>query len=121
MPDISKRLEKAEKYLQRAKPEAALEEYFRILEDDPDNEQVRQTAADLCMSLGRNNEAATLLSYLFDEEVRAGESSKGCVTYKKLAKIVTPTAQQTFNYPQSIKKPDPRQALETSETTLNPS
>ncbi len=118
MPDISKRLEKAEKYLQRAKPEAALEEYFRILEDDPDNEQVRQTAADLCMSLGRNNEAATLLSYLFDEEVRAGESSKGCVTYKKLAKIVTPTAQQTFNYAQFIEKRDKREALEAYETAL---
>jgi len=31
MADISKRLEKAEKYLQRSKPEAALEEYLDIL------------------------------------------------------------------------------------------
>ena len=28
MPDISKRLEKAERYLQKGKPEAALEEYL---------------------------------------------------------------------------------------------
>jgi HEAT repeat protein len=47
MADISKRLEKAEKYLQRSKPEAALEEYLNILDDEPKNEQVRQAAADL--------------------------------------------------------------------------
>ena len=46
MADISKRLDKAEKYLQRGRPEAAVEEYLSILEDDPKNEQVRQTAAD---------------------------------------------------------------------------
>ena len=32
MADISKRLDKAEKYLQRGKPEAALEEYLSILD-----------------------------------------------------------------------------------------
>ncbi len=119
MPDISKRLEKAERYLQKSKPEAALDEYFCILEEDPDNGQVRQTAADLCLSLGRNNEAATLLSYLFDQEVKAGESASGSVTYKKLAKIVTPTAQQTFHYAQFIEKRDKKEALEAYEAALN--
>src|SRR5258708_32030433 len=119
MPDISKRLEKAEKYLQKSKPEAALDEYFRILEDEPDNVQVRQTAADLCLSLGRNSEAATLLSYLFDQEVKAGEGGSGSVTYKKLAKLVTPTAQQTFHYAQLIEKRDKTEALEAYGSALN--
>ena len=60
MADISKRLEKAERYLQRSKPEAALEEYLNILDDEPGNQQVRQAAADLCLALDRRSEAEEL-------------------------------------------------------------
>src|SRR5215472_9384495 len=118
MADISKRLDKAEKYLQRGKPEAALEEYLGILEEEPKNEQVRQTAADLCLALGRGSEAASLLSYLFDDEVAAGESARGIVTYKKMAKISIPTPLQTFHYAQMVEKKDKREALEAYETAL---
>jgi tetratricopeptide (TPR) repeat protein len=118
MADISRRLDKAEKYLQRSKPEAALEEYLAILEDDPNNDQVRQTAADLCLALGRGNEAANLLSHLFEQEARAGDSAKGMVSYKKLAKISVPTPMQTFYYAQLAEKKDKREALEAYETAL---
>src|SRR5215472_1616926 len=118
MADISKRLDKAEKYLQRGKPEAALEEYLGILEEEPKNEQVRQTAADLCLALGRGSEAASLLSYLFDDEVAAGESARGIVTYKKMAKISIPTPLQTFHYAQMVEKKDKRESLEAYETAL---
>ena len=66
MADIQKRLEKAEKYLQKGKQEDALEEYLEILEEDPNNEKVRQTAADISVAIDRNAEACTLLSALFD-------------------------------------------------------
>jgi diguanylate cyclase (GGDEF)-like protein len=118
MADISKRLDKAEKYLQRGKPEAALEEYLAILEEEPKNEQVRQTAADLCLALGRGGEAASLLSYLFDDEIAAGENARGIVTYKKLAKISVPSPLQTFHYAQMAEKKDKREALEAYETAL---
>jgi diguanylate cyclase (GGDEF)-like protein len=118
MPDISKRLDKAEKYLQRGKAEAALEEYLGILEDEPRNEQVRQTAADLCLALGRGPEAATLLSSLFEQEVEIGDIAKGIVTFKKLAKISVPTALQTFHYAQLIEKKDKHEALGAYETAL---
>ncbi len=68
MADISKRLDKAEKYLQRSKPEAALEEYLSILEDEPKNEQVLQAAADISLALDRRPQAAELLSSLFEQE-----------------------------------------------------
>src|SRR6185312_11268730 len=45
--DIGKRREKAEKYLQKGKIAAALEEYVAILQDDPENDTIRQAAADL--------------------------------------------------------------------------
>ncbi len=112
MADISKRLDKAEKYLQRSKPEAALEEYLAALEEDPRNDHVRQTAADLCLALDRRVEAAQLFSTLFEQEFEAGETSKGSITYKKLAKLTTPTPIQTFRYAQLIEKRDRSEALE---------
>ena len=118
MADISKRLDKAEKYLQRGKPEAALEEYLSILDEEPRNDQVRQTAADLCLALGRGAEAGTLLSSLFDQEVESGDSAKGVITYKKLAKIFSPNPLQTFQYAQFVEKKDKREALEAYETAL---
>jgi diguanylate cyclase (GGDEF)-like protein len=118
MADISRRLEKAEKYLQRSKPEAALEEYLAVLDEDPNNDQVRQTAADLCLALGRGSEAASLLAHLFEQEVRAGDSAKGIVSYKKLAKISVPTPLQTFHFAQLAEKKDKREALEAYETAL---
>lgn len=112
MPDISKRLEKAEKYLQRGKSEAALEEYLGALEEDPKNEQVRQTAADLCLACGRSSEAASLLSYLLDDQITASDPHV-VVTYKKLAKIATPTPSQTFHYARLVEKKDKREAFES--------
>jgi diguanylate cyclase (GGDEF)-like protein len=119
MADISKRLDKAEKYLQRGKPEAALEEYLSILEDEPKNEPVRQTAADLCLALGRGPEAAQLLSSLFEQEAEVGDVAKGIVTFKKLAKIAVPTPLQTFHYAQLIERKDKREAVEAYQTALN--
>jgi tetratricopeptide (TPR) repeat protein len=118
MPDISKRLDKAEKYLQRGKPEAALEEYLSILQDEPRNEQVRQTAADLCLALGRGTEAASLLSPMFEQEVEIGDIAKGIVTYKKLAKISVPTPLQTFHYAQLVERKDKHEALAAYESAL---
>ncbi|MCU1308577.1 MAG: diguanylate cyclase with sensor [Acidobacteriaceae bacterium] len=119
MADIQKRLEKAEKYLQKGKQEDALEEYLEILEDDPNNEKVRQTAADISVALGRNAEACTLLSALFDHQAEVGDQPKAIVNYKKLAKLGTPTVDQTFRFSQFIEKSDKKTALEGYEFALN--
>ncbi|HZD94786.1 MAG TPA: hypothetical protein VE133_11060, partial [Candidatus Sulfotelmatobacter sp.] len=118
MADISKRLDKAEKYLQRSKPEAALEEYLSILDEEPKNELVRQAAADICVALDRRKQAADLLGSLFDLEFEAGESTKGSVTYKKLTKVTTPSPLQTFRYAQLIEKRDRNEALEAYLTAF---
>lgn len=118
MSDISKRLEKAERYLQRGKSEAALEEYLGALEEDPKNEQVRQTAADLCLACGRTSEAAALLSYLLDDQIAASDAHV-VLTYKKLAKIATPTPAQTFHYARLIEKKDKREAFESYKQALS--
>src|SRR5438309_9616127 len=118
MADISKRVEKAEKYLQRSKPEAALEEYLNILKDEPRNIQVLQAAADLCVLLDRRQQAVDLFSTLLEQEFEAGESAKGSITYKKLCKITTPTPTQTFQYAQLTEKRDRKEALDAYTSAL---
>ena len=117
MPDISKRLEKAERYLQRGRTEAALEEYLAALDEDPRNDRVRHTAADLCLRCGRTAEGVTLLSTLLNEQVATGDAA-GVVTYKKLAKIVTPTPFQTLQYAQLIAQKDKQEALEAYSAAM---
>src|ERR1041385_660015 len=118
MADISKRLEKAEKYLQKSKPEPALEEYLGILEEEPRNIQVLQAAADLCVLLDRRAQAVELFSNLLELEFEAGETAKGSITYKKLCKITTPTPTQTFQYAQLTEKRDRKEALDSYTSAL---
>jgi diguanylate cyclase (GGDEF)-like protein len=112
MPDIHKHLERAEKYLQKGKQDDALEEYLRALEVDPHNQQVQQTAADLCITVGRNDDAAYFLGELFDHQAEINDQAKAVANYKKLARVGKPSVDQTFKYAQLIEKSDKKQALE---------
>jgi len=90
MADISKRIEKAEKFLQKGKVDSALEEYLSILDEDPGNDTIRQTTADLFLQSNRLREAAALLSELFDRQLASGDNVRAGVTYKKLSKATCP-------------------------------
>ena len=110
MSDIQKRLEKAEKYLQKGRQEDALEEYLQALNEDPHNDTVRQTAADLSLALGRTSNAAGMLAELFDKEVEINDATRAVANYKKLARIATPRVDQTFHYAQLVERTSKRDA-----------
>lgn len=112
MPDISKRLEKAEKYLQKGRQADALGEYLEALRDDANNDNVRQSAADLALALGRNNEAAEHLTRLFEKQASVNDAVKAVANYKKLARITTPTVEHTFKYGQLVERTSRRDALD---------
>lgn len=117
MPDISKRIEKAEKYVQKGKVESALEEYLSVLDHDPGNDSVRQTAADLFLQVNRGNEAAVLLSELFDRQIAMGDNPRAALTYKKMARVVQPNLGQTLRFAQvSERSGSRREALDAYDT-----
>lgn len=119
MADISKRLERAEKYLQKGKQDAALEEFLQALREDPHNEKVRQTAADLCLSTGRTREAGQLLLALFDSQAGANDAARAIATYKKLVRVTTPPVEQTFRFALFQERSgNRREALDAYATTL---
>src|SRR5207248_6443265 len=104
MADFSKRLDKAEKLLHKSKVDSALEEYLSILDVDPGNDKVRHTAADLFLQINRAEEAAALLSELFDRELALGDNTQASVTYKELARIAPPKLGQTLRFAQAAER-----------------
>ncbi len=117
MMDVDKRIDRAEKALQRGKPDLALAEYLAILEDDPSNEAVCHTAADVCVSLGRNSEAVKLLSGLFERQCSRSAKPKAALTYKKLSRIARPTGEQSLTFAHSLAKNN-EEALKAYDAAL---
>ena len=116
--ELGKRIERAEKLLQKGKTAEALEEYLLVLRDDPENDVVRQLTADLCLSLSRNAEAVKLLGELFERQVNAGDATRASLTYKKLARHGSPTWQQKFRLGQLLEGSNKKLAVGTYEAAL---
>ncbi len=116
--ELGKRIERAEKLLQKGKTAEALEEYLLVLRDDPENDVVRQLSADLCLSLSRNPEAVRLLGDLFERQVGAGDATRASLTYKKLARHGSPTWQQKFRFGQLLEGSNKKLAVGTYEAAL---
>ncbi|MFZ0733964.1 MAG: diguanylate cyclase [Candidatus Sulfotelmatobacter sp.] len=115
---MGKRIERAEKLLQKGKTAEALEEYLLVLKDDPENDVVRQLSADLCLSLSRNAEAVKLLGELFERQVGAGDATRASLTYKKLARHGNPSWQQKFRFGQLLEGSNKKLAVGTYEAAL---
>ena len=117
--DITRRIDKAEKLLQKGKTPDALAEYLLVLKDDPDNDNVRQLAADLCLSVNKGVLAVQLLGELFDRQVAAGEAMRASLTYKKLARYTNPTWEQKVRFGQLLEKSNKKVAVGTYENALD--
>jgi diguanylate cyclase (GGDEF)-like protein len=117
--EISRRFEKAEKFLQKGRADSALEEFLGILRDDPENDAVRQATADLYLTLGRKKEMIAMLGELFNRQVITGDGAKATITYKKLARFAPPLPEQTWRYGQLIEPGNQREALQAYESALS--
>jgi diguanylate cyclase (GGDEF)-like protein len=116
--EITKRVERAEKLLQKGKTAEALEDYLQVLAAEPGNDTVCQMAADLCLSLQRIPQAVKLLGDLFVRQIEAGDATRASLTYKKLSRFVTPTWEQKLRFGELLEKSHPKQALETYESVF---
>jgi diguanylate cyclase (GGDEF)-like protein len=117
--ELAKRIERAEKLLQKGKAPEALEEYLLALRDDPENDTVRQVAADLCLSQNRTRDAVGLLGELFERQVNAGDATRASLTYKKLARHGSPTWEQKFRFGQLLEGSNKKLAVGTYESALS--
>jgi tetratricopeptide (TPR) repeat protein len=118
MSEIAKRLERAEKHLQKGKLPAALDEFRAVLSEDPSNDFARQRAADLCLSLDLMSEAAGYFGETFDHCLLHGRTPEAINTYKKLVRLGPVDTARTFKYAQLIEKSSPREALEAFKSAF---
>jgi diguanylate cyclase (GGDEF)-like protein len=116
--ELARRVEKAEKLLQKGKTADALAEYLQILEADPHNDNVRQMAADLCLSLNKGAQAVRLLGELFERQVAATDATRASLTYKKLARYTNPTWEQKVRFGQLLEHSNKKLAIGTYENAL---
>src|SRR5271163_659269 len=116
--EIARRVEKAEKLLQKGKTADALAEYLLILESDQQNDNVRQMAADLCLSLNKGPQAVKLLGDLFERQVAATDATRASLTYKKLARYTNPTWEQKVRFGQLLEHSNKKLAIGTYENAL---
>jgi len=116
--EIARRVERAEKLLQKGKTADALEEYLQIAAVDPGNDTVCQMAADLCLSLQRIPEAIKLLGEMYDRQVEGGDATRASLTYKKLSRFVNPTWEQKLRFGQLLESSNRKLAMETYENAL---
>src|ERR1700726_3731299 len=117
--EVARRVEKAEKLLQKGKTADALAEYLQILEGDSQNDNVRQMAAELCLSLNKGEQAVRLLGELFERQVAAADATRASLTYKKLARYVNPTWEQKVRFGQLLENSNRKLALETYENAFD--
>jgi len=116
--EITKHIERAEKLLQKGKPAEALDEYLLVLVSDPENDTVRQMAADLCLSLQRVPDAVRLLGELFERQIETNDATRASITYKKLSRCVNPNWEQKVRFGELLENSNRKLALETYESAL---
>jgi diguanylate cyclase (GGDEF)-like protein len=116
--EVARRVEKAEKLLQKGRTADALAEYLQILEGDPENDNVRQMAAELSLSLNKGPQAVRLLGELFERQVAAADATRASLTYKKLARYTNPTWEQKVRFGQLLEHSNKKLAVGTYENAL---
>ena len=116
--EIARRVERAEKLLQKGKTADALEEYLLVLAGDRENDTVRAMAADLCLSLQRTPDAVRLLGELFERQIETGDATRASLTYKKLARFVNPTWDQKVRFGQLLENTNRKLAIDTYENAI---
>src|ERR1700678_3719292 len=117
--ELARRVERAEKLLQKGKAAEALEEYLLVLRADPENDKVRELSADLCLSQTRGRGAVRVLRALFEHQVNAEDATRASVTYKKLARHGSPTWEQKFRFGQLLEGSNKKLAVGTYESALS--
>ena len=112
MGDVAKIIDRAEKLLDKGKPELALAEYRAALELQPADEQLLQKAADLSISIGQLGLASDLLRRLFSLAVEGKQLSTAGVLFRKLQRLKTLDPEMVSRYAELCESTSRREAAE---------
>lgn len=109
---MNKHLEKAEKYFQKGKLDSALEEYLLAWKDDPSNDAIVYTVADLYQTMKRGKEAMECYNFLFEKAMERSDPQKAVELMRKMQVSGTVESAKIMRLAQSLEKPRPDLAAE---------
>ena len=87
MPDISKRVAKAQKYMEKGKYDDALKEYQAAWNDNRSNDSLLEMMADLYVRQNEAQKALDCYGYLFDKRVEQKDGPGTVLMYRKMARL----------------------------------
>ncbi len=85
--DKAKVMSAAEKYVGQGKIPAAIEEYRKVLSHDKKDLTILNTVADLCVRVGKNEEALKHFFQLAELCLESGLTLRAIATYKRITKV----------------------------------
>lgn len=112
MADAAKIIDRADKLLEKGKPEQALTELRSAIEQEPKNEALLQKAADLAMSLGQLGVTTDLLRKFFILAIENKQLSNGATAFRKLQRIKALDPEMVFRYAELCENTSRRDSAE---------
>jgi tetratricopeptide (TPR) repeat protein len=112
MAEIDKIIDRAEKLLEKGKPELALAEFRTAIELQPDNEALLQKIADLAMSIGQLGLSSELLRRLFALAIENKQLGKAAVLFRKLQRMKSLDPEVVSRYAELCESTNRRDASE---------
>ncbi len=112
MPDISKRLAKAQKYMERGKYADALEEYKHAYREDPANDNLVEMIADMYLRQNETQKALDCYGYLFDKRVEQNDGPGTVLMYRKMSRLGPQDPARTLTCAEFQEKQKPTEALD---------
>ncbi|OFW07045.1 MAG: hypothetical protein A3G20_02900 [Acidobacteria bacterium RIFCSPLOWO2_12_FULL_59_11] len=118
---MNKHIEKAERFLQKGKMEAALEEYLLAWKEDSTNNAVVQTVADLYQRLNKVNETRQCYGYLFDQYAEKSDGTRATEFLRKLQRLGPVEPNRLLRCAQLVEVTKPAEAIEYYQQVLQAS
>ncbi|MBI1954823.1 MAG: tetratricopeptide repeat protein, partial [Acidobacteria bacterium] len=118
---MNKHIEKAERFLQKGKLEAALEEYLLAWKEDSTNDALVQTVADLYQRLNKVNESRQCYEYLFDRYAEKSDGTRAAEFLRKLQRLGPVEPKRLLCCARLVEATKPAEATEYYQQVLQAS
>jgi tetratricopeptide (TPR) repeat protein len=119
MPVANKHLEKAERMLQKGKLEAALEEYLLAWKDEPANDSIVHTVAELYYRLNKLWHSRECYNFLFDKALEKSDGHKLLEVLRKMQLLGPVDPARMIAAAQVLEKQRPELASEQYQKALD--
>ena len=119
MSGVNKHIEKAEKLLQKNKQEAALQEYLQAWKEEPTNDALVQTVADLYLRLKRVEEARKCYAYLFDKHAENNDLRAATDFFRRVQRFGAVEPARMIRLAQLLEKSSPKEAVQQYRLALD--